>query len=62
MRSLKFFNLAATLPWFINGRLLRRAYLPNEQVNLANTLVPLLKLEKVLGPPFGISLIAIAQK
>lgn len=62
VQSLKFFNVAATLPWFINGRLLRRAYLPNEQVNLANALVPLLKLEKVFGPPFGISLIAIAQK
>ncbi len=62
VQSLKFFNIAATLPWFINGRLLRRAYLPNEQVNLANNLVPLLKLEKVFGPPFGISLIAIAEK
>ncbi len=62
VQSLQFFNIAATLPWFINGRLLRRAYLPNEQVNLANNLVPILKLEKVIGPPFGISLIAIAQK
>jgi SAM-dependent methyltransferase len=62
VRSLRFFNCAATLPWFINGRLLRRAYLPNEQVSLADKLVPLLKLEKLIGPPFGISLIAIAQK
>jgi 2-polyprenyl-3-methyl-5-hydroxy-6-metoxy-1,4-benzoquinol methylase len=62
IHSLKYFNLAATLPWYLNGRLLRRAYLPNEQVSLANKLVPLLKLEKLLGPPFGISLIAIAQK
>ncbi|MFN7927366.1 MAG: class I SAM-dependent methyltransferase [Blastocatellia bacterium] len=62
VQSLKFFNAAATLPWFINGRLLRRAYLPNEQVTLADKLVPLLKLERWLGPPLGISLIAIAQK
>jgi SAM-dependent methyltransferase len=62
VHSLRFFNCAATLPWFINGRLLRRAYLPNEQVSLADKLVPLLKLEKLIGPPFGISLIAIAQK
>lgn len=62
VNSLKFFNAAATLPWFINGRLLRRAYLPNEQVSLADKLVPILKLEKIIGPPFGISLIAIAQK
>lgn len=62
VESLKFFNAAATLPWLINGRLLRRAYLPEGQVNMADRLVPLLKLEKVVGPPFGISLIAIAQK
>lgn len=62
VKSLKFFNAAATLPWFINGRLLQRDYLPNEQVSLADKLVPILKLEKLFGPPFGISLIAIAQK
>jgi SAM-dependent methyltransferase len=62
VESLKFFNAAATLPWLINGRLLRRAYLPEGQVNMADRLVPLLKLEKIVGPPFGISLIAIARK
>jgi SAM-dependent methyltransferase len=62
VRSLKFFNAAATLPWLVNGRLLRRAYLPEGQVSLADRLVPLLRLERLVGPPFGISLIAIAQK
>lgn len=62
VEALHFFNIAATLPWLINGRVLRRAYLPNDQVSLADKLVPLLKLEKFIGPPFGISLIAIAQK
>jgi SAM-dependent methyltransferase len=46
----------------VNGRLLRRAYLPEGQVSLADRLVPLLRLERLVGPPFGISLIAIAQK
>ena len=58
----KFFSMAAMLPWFINGRVLRRDYLPPNQTNLANQLVPLLKLEKLIGPPCGISLIAIAEK
>ncbi|HEX4947262.1 MAG TPA: class I SAM-dependent methyltransferase [Blastocatellia bacterium] len=62
VQSLHFFNCAAMLPWFLNGRVLRRAYLPNEQVSLADKLVPLLKLESLIGPPCGISLIAIAQK
>ncbi len=60
--QVKFFNFAAVLPWLINGRLLRRAYLPEGQVSLADRLVPLLKLERLIGPPLGISLIAIAQK
>ena len=62
VREMKFFSLAATLPWLINGRLLKRDYIPAGQANLANLLVPLLKLERLIGPPCGLSLIAIAEK
>lgn len=62
VREMKFFSLLATLPWLVNGRLFKRDYLPTGQANLANRLVPLLKLEKLIGPPCGLSLIAIAQK
>ena len=62
VREMKFFSLAAALPWLINGRLLKRDYIPVGQANLANLLVPLLKLERLIGPPCGLSLIAIAQK
>ena len=53
---------AAALPWLINGRLLKRDYIPAGQANLANLLAPLLKLEHLIGLPCGLSLIAIAQK
>jgi 2-polyprenyl-3-methyl-5-hydroxy-6-metoxy-1,4-benzoquinol methylase len=62
IREMKFFSLLATLPWLLNGRILKRDYLPVGQANLANRLVPLLKLEKLIGPPCGLSLIAIAEK
>jgi len=62
VREMNFFSLAAALPWLINGRLLKRDYIPVGQANLANFLVPLLKLEQLIGPPCGLSLIAIAQK
>jgi SAM-dependent methyltransferase len=62
VREMKFFSLVATLPWLINGRLLKRDYIPTGQANLANRLVSLLKLERLIGPPCGLSLIAIAQK
>jgi SAM-dependent methyltransferase len=60
--EMKFFSLVAALPWLINGRLLKRDFIPTGQANLANLLVPLLKLERLIGPPCGLSLIAIAQK
>jgi SAM-dependent methyltransferase len=59
---LHFFNMLAVLPWWINGRLLRRDYLPEGQTNLADRLVPLLRMERWIGPPFGISLIALATR
>jgi 2-polyprenyl-3-methyl-5-hydroxy-6-metoxy-1,4-benzoquinol methylase len=62
VRKVKFFSCAAALPWLINGRLLKRDYLPTGQASLANRLVPLLKLERLIGPPFGLSLIAIGEK
>jgi SAM-dependent methyltransferase len=62
VREMKFFSLAAALPWLINGRLLKHDYIPTGQANLANLLVPLFKLERLIGPPCGLSLIAIAQK
>src|SRR5262245_56487472 len=61
VREMKFFSLIAALPWLINGRLLKRDHIPTEQANLANLLVPLVKLERLIGPPCGLSLIAIAQ-
>lgn len=62
VREMKFFSLLAMLPWFINGRLLKKDHLPTEQASLANRLVPLLRLERFVGPPCGLSLVAIAQK
>jgi len=62
VERLRFFSIAAAVPWLINGRLFKRAYLPTGQTKLANSLVPLLRLEKFIGPPFGLSLISIARK
>jgi len=57
---LHFFNMLAVFPWWVNGRLLRRDYLPSGQTSLADRLVPLLRYERLIGPPFGLSLIALA--
>jgi SAM-dependent methyltransferase len=60
--SIKFFNIAAVIPWLVNGRIFKRDYLPEEQTSLVDLLVPLLKLERLIGPPCGLSLIALAKK
>lgn len=61
VQSAVYFNFLAVLPWLLNGRILKRDYLPKGQMSLADRLVPLLRLERFFGPPWGISLIAIAK-
>ena len=60
--SIKFFNIAAVIPWLVNGRIFKRDYLPEDQTSLVDLLVPVLKLERFIGPPCGLSLIALAKK
>ena len=60
--SIKFFNITAVIPWLVNGRIFKRDYLPEDQTRLVNRLVPVLKLERLIGPPCGLSLIALAKK
>ena len=47
--------------WFLNARLLRRRTVPGLQARLNDRLVPLLRLERRLSPPFGMSLLAIGR-
>lgn len=56
-----YFNVLGAIGWFINGNVLRKQILPSGQMKLFDRLVPLLKLERLAGPPFGISLITVAK-
>jgi SAM-dependent methyltransferase len=59
--SLSHFNVAGTLGWWLNGKVLKRATPPGEQVKAFETLVPLFRAaESIVPPPFGLSLIGIA--
>lgn len=58
-----FFNLFGVVGWFMNGTILRRRLLPIRQVRIFNRLVPLLRrIESLLPPVLGQSLIAVAEK
>jgi glycosyltransferase involved in cell wall biosynthesis len=57
-----FLNLPGAIGWFVNGRVLRRKMLPKNQLKLFDLFVPLLKIERRLKIPFGLSLLAVARK
>lgn len=57
------FNLFGIAGWFLNGTILRRKDLPSGQMGLFNKVAPLLFwLENLLGPPVGLSLLAVGAK
>ncbi|MDO8757201.1 MAG: class I SAM-dependent methyltransferase [Elusimicrobiota bacterium] len=57
------FNLFGIAGWFLNGTLLRRKDLPTGQMGLFNMVAPFLFwLENLIGPPAGLSLLAVGAK
>jgi len=61
VRKIWYFNALGALGWFLNGNVLKKTLLPSGQMKLFDLLVPLLKLERLIPLPFGISVIALAE-
>ena len=61
--DLRYVNIFGVLPWFITGRILRRTTLRSRDVRLYDRwVIPwALRLERIVPPPFGQSLLAIGQ-
>ncbi|HEX9697995.1 MAG TPA: bifunctional glycosyltransferase/class I SAM-dependent methyltransferase [Acidobacteriota bacterium] len=55
-------NAIGALGWWLNGRLLRRRHIPRFQARFNNLLVPLLRVERALRVPFGLSLVVVARR
>ncbi len=56
-------NLAGIAGWWFSGKILKRKVLPPGGLQLYHKLVPVFRfLEKVTGPPAGLSLITIGRK
>jgi SAM-dependent methyltransferase len=63
MERLYYFNAAGVLGWFLKGRILKQKTHTNDNYHLMNLLIPLVRpTERMLTPPFGMSLVAIATK
>jgi hypothetical protein len=61
VEHLSFFNVLGVAGWFLNARILRRRSVPGVQARLNDRLVPLLRLERRLRPPIGMSLLAVGR-
>jgi len=59
---LKYFNRIGILGWFLNSKLFRRKRFPSFQLRIYNFLIPLFKVVERIRFPFGISLLAIAER
>jgi glycosyltransferase involved in cell wall biosynthesis len=63
VRSISYLNFFGVFGWFLSGKVLRRRVLSHPQLVLYESLTPIFKaLEERLGPPFGLSLFAVAEK
>lgn len=60
--SIKYFNLPGIFGWAFSSKVLRRKNLSKIQMKLFNLLIPMVKLERIIPPPLGLSLIAILEK
>ncbi|MBN2330068.1 MAG: glycosyltransferase [Candidatus Omnitrophica bacterium] len=56
-----FFNMWGVPGWFVNSRILRRKVLPKFQLYFFTLLHPLVRLERFIKTPFGLSVIVIAK-
>lgn len=59
----RYLNWLGGLGWFFNARVLKRKILPKNQLALFDKLSgPILLVEKVIEPPFGLSVFVVAIK
>jgi glycosyltransferase involved in cell wall biosynthesis len=61
VEHVSYFNVLGIAGWFLNARVLRRRTVPGLQARLNDRLVPLLRLERKLRPPVGMSLLAVGR-
>jgi hypothetical protein len=56
------FNKSSLIPWFINGRILRKRTFSRVQIGILNVLIPLIKRIDTYLPWPPLSLIAVFEK
>lgn len=59
---IRYFNMAGAVGWFLRGQIRGKRELAASSLRLFDWLVPILKLEDVMPRPFGLSVVAVAEK
>lgn len=63
VESQYYMNLIGMLGWFLNGKILRNEIIESSHYSFYNKIVPVIaKMEGLVHPPFGLSLISVARK
>ena len=62
IERVRYLNMVAVPGWWLNSRVLRRRLLPGNQLRAFRWLMPLLRIERRIEPPFGLSLLVIGRK
>jgi hypothetical protein len=62
VEQLMWFSRFSVLGWWFNGRVRRQRFIPVRQLRLLNAMVPVLRMERYLPLPFGLSLIAVGTR
>jgi len=59
----KYLNWLGLLGWYVNGRLLKKKIIPENQLNIFDKVSrPFLLLETLFEPPFGLSILIVGEK
>jgi SAM-dependent methyltransferase len=61
VEHLSCFNMLGVPGWWLNSVVLKRKAVPGIQARINDRLVPLLRLERLFGPPVGMSLLAVGR-
>lgn len=61
--KLSYLNMIGPFGWFITGRILKKTLIPTGQMGIFNIIArPVIALEKIINPPFGLSVTAVCEK
>jgi SAM-dependent methyltransferase len=62
VERLTWFSRFSVVGWWFNGRVRRQRFIPVRQLRMLDAMVPVLRMERFLPLPFGLSLIAVGTR